>query len=123
MKFFVSLLLTLLLSFASCLFFDWWSIAIVAGIIAILIPQSPAKSFLTGFLALFILWGGLSYWISNNNNHILAHKVSLLVLKMDNPYLLFLVTALVGALVGGFAAMSGSYLRVRKTPAHSRIVQ
>ena len=51
---------------------------------------------------------------SNNNEHILAHKVSLLILKMDNPYLLILATAVIGALVAGFAALSGSYLRKRK---------
>lgn len=111
MKFFISLVLTILLSFAACLFLPWWSIAIAAFVVAALIPQKPFKSFITGFIALFLLWGGLSFWLSNNNNHILAHKVSQLILKMDNPYLLMFATALIGALVAGFAALAGSYLR------------
>ena len=115
MKFFISLILTILLSFAACLFLPWWSIAIAAFVVAALIPQKPFKAFLTGFIALFLLWSGLSFWISNNNDHILAHKVSQLVLKMDNPYLLILATALIGALVAGFAALAGSYLRKTKT--------
>lgn len=114
MKFFISLILTMLLSFAACLFFPWWSIAITAFIVAALIPQKPFKAFLTGFIALFLLWGALSFWISNNNDHILAHKVSQLLLKMDNPYLLILTTALIGALVAGFSALAGSYLRKSK---------
>jgi hypothetical protein len=114
MKFFISFILTILLSFAACLFLPWWSIAIAAFIVAALIPQKPGKSFLTGFTALFLLWGGLSFWISNNNQHILAHKISQLVLKMDNPVVLVLVTALIGALVAGFAALAGSYLRSTK---------
>ena len=57
MKFFVSLLLTALLSFAAGLYLPWWSIAIAAFIVAALIPQSAVKSFLTGFTALFLLWG------------------------------------------------------------------
>ncbi len=114
MKFFISLILTILLSFAACLFFPWWSIAIAAFVVAALIPQKPGKAFFTGFIALFLLWGGLSFWISNNNDHILAHKVSQLILKMDNPYLLILATALIGALVAGLAAMAGSYLRKSK---------
>jgi len=114
MKFFISLILTILLSFAACLFLPWWSIAIAAFVVAALIPQKPFKAFLTGFIALFLLWGGLSFWMSNNNDHILAHKVSQLILKMDNPYLLILVTALIGALVAGFAALAGSYLRKSK---------
>ena len=114
MKLFISLILTVLLSFAACLFLPWWSIAIAAFIVAALIPQKPFKSFITAFIALFLLWGGLSFWMSNNNDHVLAHKVSQLILKMDNPYLLVLATALIGAWVAGFAALAGSYLRKSK---------
>ncbi|MBL7703520.1 MAG: hypothetical protein JNM14_14810 [Ferruginibacter sp.] len=114
MKFFISLILTILLSFAACLFLPWWSIAIASFIVAALIPQKPLKAFFTGFVALLLLWGGLSFWISNNNDHILAHKISQLVLKMDNPFLLIFATALIGALVAGFAALAGSYLRKTK---------
>ncbi|MEO6539519.1 MAG: hypothetical protein ABIN74_00960 [Ferruginibacter sp.] len=114
MKFFISFILTILLSFAVCLFLPWWSIAVAACLVAALIPQRPGKAFLTAFMALFLLWGGLSFWMSNNNQHILAHKVSQLILKMDNPVLLVLATALIGALVAGFAALAGSYLRKTK---------
>jgi len=114
MKFFISFILTILLSFTACLFLPWWSIAIAAFIVAALIPQKPFKSFITGFTALFLLWGGLSFWISNNNEHVLAHKISQLILKMDNPVVLMLATALIGALVAGFAALAGSYLRKTK---------
>lgn len=110
MKFFVSLLLTALLSFAACLYLPWWSIAIAAFIVAALIPQSAVKSFLTGFTALFLLWGALSFWVSNNNEHLLAHKVSMVLLKMDNPWVLIFATAIIGALVAGFGALSGSFL-------------
>lgn len=114
MKFFISFILTVLLSFALCLFLPWWSIAIGAFVVAALIPQKPGKAFVTAFTALLILWGSLSFWISNNNNHVLAHKVSLLILKMDNTSALFFVTALIGALVAGFAALAGSYVRKSK---------
>ena len=114
MKFFISLILTILLSFAACLFLPWWSIAIAAFVVAALIPQKPFKSFITGFAALFLLWGGLSFWMSNNNDHVLAHKVAQLILKMDSPVVLILATALIGALVAGFAALTGSYLRKTK---------
>ena len=97
MKFFISLILTALLAFAFCLFLPWWSIAIAAFIVAALIPQKPGKAFYTAFIALLLLWGGLSFWMSNNNQHVLAHKISQLILKMDNPMLLILITALIGA--------------------------
>ena len=113
MKFIVSLILMAVLSFAACLYFPWWSIGIVCFIIAVLIPQRAGIAFLCGFLALFILWAGLSFWISNNNDHVLAHKISALILKKDDPYLLIIVTGLIGAIVAGFAALTGSLLRKR----------
>ena len=111
MKFITSLILTALLSFAACLYTPWWSIAIAAFLVAVLIPQKPGKAFVTGFVALLLLWGGLSFWISNNNDHLLAHKISLLILKIDSPYLLMLTTALIGGLVAGFAALTGAFAR------------
>jgi cbb3-type cytochrome oxidase subunit 1 len=111
MKFTISLILTALLSFAVCLFSTWWSIAVVAFLVAVLIPQKPAKAFFAAFFALFLLWGTLCFFISNNNHHLLAHKVSLIIFNMDSPYLLMLATAIIGALIAGFAALSGSYLR------------
>src|SRR5882762_9726336 len=114
MKFITSLILTAVVSFAACLFLPWWSIAIAAFVVAVLIPQHPGKAFVTGFVALFFLWAVLSYWISVKNEHVLAHKISLLILKMDSPYILILATALIGALVAGLAALSGSLLRKSK---------
>ena len=114
MKPFLSILLIIVLSFLSCLYFPWWSIAIVAFGISILIQQSHFASFICGFISLFLLWGFLSLWISVNNGHILAHRVSLLILNTDSPYLIIGATALIGALVAGFAALTGSYIRKEK---------
>ena len=111
MKFIVSVILIILLSFVACLYFPWWSIAVVAFIVTAIIPQGGLMSLVTGFCALFVLWGGLSFWISYNNDHILAHKMSLLIINTDNPYLLMLVSALIGGLTAGFAALAGCYLR------------
>ena len=111
MKPVITTILIILFSFLACLYFPWWSIAIVAFIISALIPQRPLPSFLNGFIALFLLWGFLSLWISIQNGHILAHRVSLLIFKIDSPFLLILITAFIGALVAGFAALAASYIR------------
>lgn len=86
----------------------------MAFIIPIVIPQTHLASFISGFVALFLLWGIMSLWISTSNGNILAHRVSLLIFKADNPYLLILVTALIGAMIAGFAALTGSFLRKEK---------
>ncbi len=111
MKFLLSLLCMALLSFLACLYLPWWSIAPVCFLVAALVPQKPFIGFLTGFTALFFLWGILSYWMSVQNEHILAKRVSMIILKQENPVMLILISALIGALVAGFAAMTGSFLR------------
>jgi|SRR5690242_3575270 len=111
MKFFISIILIMLLSFTACLFLPWWSIAVVAFLISLLIKQTPLSSFFAGFIALFLLWGILCFWISSNNNDILAHRVSVLIFKNDNPFLLILVSALIGAVVAGFAALTASFIK------------
>ncbi len=111
MKFFVSVLLIALLSVAACMYLPWWSIAIVAFLVAATIPQKPVKSFFAGFISLLLLWATLTWIFSSNNNHLLAHKISVLILKVNSPVLLIAVTAAIGALVAGFGALAGSFVR------------
>lgn len=111
MKFIVSIILTAILSFLACLYLPWWSIAIVSFAVPLMIVQKPYLAFLTGFIALFLLWGGLAFWISTVNNHILAQKISILVVKSDAPLLLVAVTAFIGGIVAAFSALSGALFR------------
>lgn len=110
-KFIVSILLIALLSLAAGLYLPWFCIAVAAFIVAALIPQKPYKAFLSGFIALFILWGSMCLIISNNNQNLLAAKVSMIILKNNNSLLLIIISALIGALVAGFGALTGSYTR------------
>lgn len=114
MKFFVSLVLTALLSFAGALFLPWWIIAVAAFIVAAFIPQKALMSFVTGFVALFILWGVQAFIIDTNNNHLLATKVANLLPLGGSYIVLILVTAFLGGLVAGMAALTASFLRRRK---------
>lgn len=111
MKFLIALLLTALLSFALCLFLPSWIVAPAAFIVAVIVVQHPGRAFLAGFLALLLLWGGLAWWASANNDHILSRRIGLLLFKNGNPYLPIIATAVIGALMGGFGALTGSFLR------------
>lgn len=111
MKWIISVVLIAAFSFALCLYFPWWTIAIAAFIVPFLIGIRPGMAFLAGFLSLFLFWGGVSYIISSANNHLLAGKITPLILSSDHSFLIILLTAIIGAVVGGFAALSGSLLR------------
>ena len=111
MKFLAAIILTALLAFISGLFLPWWGIAIASLLVAVIVNQSPGKAFLSGFLGVMLLWQGLAWWINMNNQGVLAKKISLILPLGGNPLYLILVTGIVGGLVSGFAAMSGSFLR------------
>jgi hypothetical protein len=115
MKFAFSVLLTVLLAYALGLYLDWWSIAIAAFVVALVLRQRPDISFASGSVAILLLWGGYSIFLNQRNGGLLAEKVAfILPLKGNVPLLLF-ITALVGALVGGMAALTASYLYRKPT--------
>ena len=111
MKYIVSVLLIAMVSFAMGLYLPWWSIAIAAFLVSTFIHQKPGMSFLSGFVGVFLLWEIMAWWIDRKNNGILSQKISQILPLGGSSVLLILVTALVGALVGGFASLAASYLR------------
>ncbi len=110
-KFLVTTVLIVLLSFVSGLYFPWWAIAIVSFAVSALIPQSPLPAFFSGFLALFLLWGGLAWELDQANKGILSVRVAGVLPLGGSSVALLLATALVGALVGGGSALTASFLK------------
>src|ERR1700722_15313138 len=111
LKYVLSILVTALMAFVAGLYLPWWGIAIAAFLVSAAIPQKPAFSFLSGFLGVFLLWEVLAWWIDNKNNGILSQKVAALFKMGNSSVLLIVLTSILGALVAGFAALAGSYLR------------
>ena len=111
MKFILATLLTMALAFLAGLFLPWWSIAIIALLVALFLPQHSFRGFLSGFLGIFLLWGLLALWIDIENQQILSRKMALVFPLGGSSALLILVTAFVGGMVGGFAALTGTSLR------------
>lgn len=116
MRFILATLLTITLSFIAGWYLPWWSIALVAFLVALLIKQKLLWAWLSGFMAIFLLWGVLATVIHLRNHGILTRKIATLLPLQGNVALLLILTALVGALVAGFAAMSGSSLRPLEKP-------
>ena len=111
MKFLTATILTALLAFVSGLFLPWWGIAITSLLVALLVHQKAGKAFLAGMLGVFILWAGLAWWIDMKNNGVLSKKVAAVLPLGGNTILLIVLTGIIGGLVAGMAAISGSFLR------------
>ncbi len=114
MKFFIAILLTALLGYAAPLYFPWWSFAVTSFIVAVFIHQKPLKAFAGGFIALLLLWGIHAYIIDNANEHILSQKIANVLPLGGASSVLILITAFVGAIVSGFAALTASFTRGKK---------
>ena len=113
MKFIVSILLTAFLAFVAGLYtqFPWWVFAISSFVVSALIKQTPVKSFLCGFLGLFLLWVILAIIKDAANEHILSTKVSQILPLGGSYIMLILITGIIGGLISGFAALTGAYLK------------
>jgi hypothetical protein len=113
MKFILSLLLVGLVTYAIGIYgtLPWWSFVVTNLIIAIALPIKPLQSFIAGALGVGALWAGLAFGIDLANNHILSTKVAQ-ILPLGGSYIaLIIVTAFVGALLGGLASLTGSFVR------------
>ena len=112
MKFIVSFLICPILAYALGMLLPWWSVAIAGILTGLFIPQLRILSFLSSFLGVFIFVGGLIFFISDANNHILAQKIGLLVLKDKNELMIIIVSALIAAIVAGISAFTGRSLAI-----------
>ena len=91
------------------IYFPWWSIAFVAFLISYLIKGGFFNAFVSGFLAVGLLWSGMAWKIDYETHSILTTKVTQLFGLAENTYLI-LITGAVGGLVGGLSALAGNSL-------------
>ncbi len=103
-------LIILILSFISSYFLPWWMVAIIAFLAAFFLGKVPVKSFFSGFLSVFTVWAILALLKSIPNHNLLVKRVAV-TFHLPHWSLLLFVTALIGGLAGGFAALSGTLLK------------
>lgn len=99
-------LLILVVAFILQFFLPWWSIALLAFVISAWRSRSHWQAFGAGFGGIAVGWLFLSTFIHVRTEGILSGKVATLF-SLPHSGLLFLITALVGGLVGGLAAWAG----------------
>jgi hypothetical protein len=94
-------------------FFPWWTLAIGAFVVGFLFASSGWQSFFAGLLGIGLLWLVAAMYTDQQTQSILTEKVARLF-PTRNSALMFLLTSLIGGLVGGFASLTGSVLTYRK---------
>jgi hypothetical protein len=106
MKFLIQVLFTIVFCAVLQFFLPWWTLAIGAFVVAFLFDNKSFPAFAAGFLGVILLWLGVAAYISMVTDSILTSKLNQLL-----PINSFVITALVGGLVGGLSALTGSLFR------------
>lgn len=110
MKFLVNTILIGLLSIAAGMFLPWWSIALVAFLVNWALPLNSLYAFLSGFIGIFIGWGLLAVIRDSANDGILSSKIAHILPLGGSSLALLLLSSFIGALVGGLAALTASFI-------------
>jgi hypothetical protein len=112
-KFLMGTVVSALLAYAIGLYgnLPWWCFAATNFIIAIVIVQTPWKSFLSGALGVGLLWLILALIIDQQNQHLLSAKVANILPLKGSSAALIALTTFVGFLLGGLSSLAGSYVR------------
>ena len=109
MRLLLQIIAVLTVGFLLQTFLPWWTMAIGVFVIGYLFAHSGWKSFFAGFIGISLLWFTVGFYIDHESQSILTEKVARLFPTQTVP-LLFLLTALVGGLVGGMASLTGAVL-------------
>ena len=103
-------LLVLIVAFLLSRLLPWYAIMIASFSIALFVPLKKAYIFFIPFLAIALLWMAQAYLLSNANDFILAKKIAQLLPLGGNPYLLILVTGVIGGIAAGIAGVFGKQI-------------
>ena len=113
MKFLIQIIAIMITAWILELFGPWYAIALAAFTFGYVLKSNA--NFFAGFLGIAILWI-FRMWITDINaaeNLNLAEAVSK-IFPLNSKALLYVVSAFLAGLVGGFACLTGSLLKSEK---------
>ncbi len=99
-------IIVLLVFITQSVFAYWWLIAVDAFLAALFFGRSGWGAFLSGFLAVALVWFGQAYYSSYLNENLLLGKITQLF-RLPASEWMFVIVVSIGGLVGGLAALSG----------------
>ncbi len=111
----VAILTIALLSAIAQFFLPWWTIAIVAALVTLVLQLKPSHAFFSGLLGVGGLWLAMALFFSLRNHFILSSKLAELF-SLSNSVFLLLFTALIGGLTAGMSALTASLFRQALRP-------
>ncbi|MEX0778144.1 MAG: hypothetical protein WD491_00820 [Balneolales bacterium] len=91
-------------------FMPWWTIALASAVVSILLGKNGMHAFISGFAGIGLLWLIIAGYIHYVNEGILSNRIAVMM-DLPNGLFVIFVTALLGALVGGFSSLTGYLIK------------
>ena len=110
MNFLKQTFFTMALCFILQYFLPWWTLALGAFVGGYVFDKNGWVAFAGGFVAVGLLWFSTAFFIDMQTQSILTEKVAR-IFPTKTTSLLLLLTAIVGGLPGGFAALTGALMK------------
>lgn len=107
-------IVTIIILVGGCLGFlglPWWVLPLIAATATFFFPLTGGKSYATGFAAGTLLWTAVAIIQNAGNAGLLSGRIGQLFMGLQ-PYQLLMLTGLMGGLLGGFGALTGTYFRL-----------
>ena len=117
MKFFLQILIVMVLAFLLEVFLPWWAVALAGALSGVIVGGSAFRSFLAGFVGVFILWSFAATRLMDAHDTVLADRIGALLPGAPDGYGVAMLSGLIGGLVAAFAAATGARLRTSLRPA------
>jgi len=98
--------LTILAAILCQLFLPWWSIVFPGIATGYLSAKTGFRAFILGFIIIFLLWTGYSFYIDISAPSVISERTASL-LSLPNKYILFITAGIIGGITAGIAAVLG----------------
>ncbi len=105
----INFIATIVIALILSQFLLWWSVMVAGFTTSLFFSLKKSKVFFIPFLAIALFWMVYAFWLGNANDFTLAKKIAILLPLNGNPYLLILVTGLVGGIAAGIAGVFGKH--------------
>jgi hypothetical protein len=93
------------------IYLPWYAMGMAFGLIAFALNMPVKSSFLTGFLAGFILWVVAALWLDLQHPSTLPGRMAQVFPLKGNVFALFAVTGVLGGIFSGIWTWAGARLR------------
>ncbi|MDX2301529.1 MAG: hypothetical protein NW226_01960 [Microscillaceae bacterium] len=105
------IIIALLVFITQTIFYHWWLVAVDAFVAALFFGRSGWVAFLSGFMAVGLVWFIQAYYLSQRNEGLLLERMTKFFGFLPSSEWMFVLTVAIGALVGGFSALTAYSIR------------